>query len=95
MTVKPTVDARVLYIHSSSKKRTSESVPLGTENQHKIVDQRAAQYNASASISEHTVQRRLLDMGLRSRRPTRVPVLTRRHCHTPTLRPGTSRLEYG
>ncbi|GBL77197.1 Transposable element Tc1 transposase [Araneus ventricosus] len=40
-----------------------------------------AQYNAgpSASVSEYTVQRTLLDMGLCSRRPTRVPLLTKRH----------------
>ncbi|GBM72218.1 hypothetical protein AVEN_244006-1 [Araneus ventricosus] len=45
------------------------------------VAQLTAQYNAgpSESVSEHTVQRTLLDMGLCSRRPTRVPLLTKRH----------------
>ncbi|GBN42102.1 hypothetical protein AVEN_209180-1 [Araneus ventricosus] len=40
-----------------------------------------AQYNAdlSASVSEHTVQRTRLDMRLCSRRPTRMPLLTKRH----------------
>ncbi|GBM31119.1 hypothetical protein AVEN_58917-1 [Araneus ventricosus] len=43
--------------------------------------QLTAQYNAgpSASVSEHTVQRTLLDMGLCNRCPTRVPLLTKRH----------------
>ncbi|GBN89289.1 hypothetical protein AVEN_260437-1 [Araneus ventricosus] len=45
------------------------------------VTQLAAQYNAgpSVSVSEHKVQRTLLDIGLCSRRPTRVPLLTKRH----------------
>ncbi|GFX11915.1 hypothetical protein TNCV_2996991 [Trichonephila clavipes] len=34
----------------------------------------------SASDSEHTVQRTLLDMGLLSRCSTRWPLLTKRHC---------------
>ncbi|GFV15374.1 transposable element Tcb1 transposase [Trichonephila clavipes] len=40
-----------------------------------------AQYNAGPSriVSEHTVQRTLLDTGLRSKRPIRVPLLTKRH----------------
>ncbi|GBN62256.1 hypothetical protein AVEN_3795-1 [Araneus ventricosus] len=33
----------------------------------------------SASVSEHTVHRTLLNSGLSSRRPTRVPLLTKRH----------------
>ncbi|GFW73808.1 transposase domain containing protein [Trichonephila clavipes] len=33
----------------------------------------------SRIVLEHTVQRTLLDMGLRSKRPTRVPLLTKRH----------------
>ena len=51
-----------------------------------------AQYNASPdeSVSEHIVQRTLMDMGLCSRRPTRVPLLTKRHRQlTPTVGPGT------
>ncbi|GBN04611.1 hypothetical protein AVEN_214981-1 [Araneus ventricosus] len=49
-------------LHSSSK-----------QNRRQTVAQLTAQYNAdpSASVSEHTAQRTLLDMGLCSRRPTR------------------------
>ncbi|GBN09991.1 hypothetical protein AVEN_269279-1 [Araneus ventricosus] len=51
------------------------------QNRRQTVPQLTAQYNAgpSASVSEHTVQRTLLDMGLCSRRPTRVHLLTKRH----------------
>ncbi|GBN97391.1 hypothetical protein AVEN_144260-1 [Araneus ventricosus] len=54
---------------------------LVKQNRRQTVAQLTAQYNAgsSASVSEHTVQRALLDMGLCSRRPTRVPLLTKRH----------------
>ncbi|GFX63324.1 transposable element Tcb1 transposase [Trichonephila clavipes] len=43
--------------------------------------QTVTQYNAGPSriVSEHTAQRTLLDTGLRSKRPTRVPLLTKRH----------------
>ncbi|GBM66903.1 Transposable element Tc1 transposase [Araneus ventricosus] len=63
------------------RKRTSEAVPLGKAKWAPDSVQLTAQYNAgpSASVSEHTVQRTLLDMGLCSRRPTRVPLLTKRH----------------
>nr|GBO26023.1 hypothetical protein AVEN_241945-1 [Araneus ventricosus] len=52
---------------------------LVKQNRRYRVAQLTAQYNAgqSASVSEHTVQRTLLDMGLCSRRPTRVPLLTK------------------
>ncbi|GBM86274.1 hypothetical protein AVEN_72161-1 [Araneus ventricosus] len=55
---------------------------LVKQNRRQTVAQLTAQYNAcpSASVSEHTVQRTLLDMGLCSRRPTRVPLLTKRYC---------------
>ncbi|GBN90487.1 hypothetical protein AVEN_36480-1, partial [Araneus ventricosus] len=54
---------------------------LAKQNRRQTVAQLTAQYNAgpSASVSEHTVQRTLLDMGLCRRRPTRVPLLTKRH----------------
>ncbi|GBL78668.1 hypothetical protein AVEN_65240-1 [Araneus ventricosus] len=54
---------------------------LAKQNRRQTVAQLTAQYNAdpNASVSEHTVQRTLLDMGLCSRRPTRVPLLTKRH----------------
>ena len=43
--------------------------------------QLTAQCNAGPSriVLENTVQWTLLDMGLRSKRPTRVPLLTKRH----------------
>ncbi|GBN73839.1 hypothetical protein AVEN_10650-1 [Araneus ventricosus] len=52
---------------------------LVKQNRRQIVAQLTAQYNASPSesVSEHTVQRTLLDVGLCSRRPTRVPLLTK------------------
>ncbi|GBM40895.1 hypothetical protein AVEN_234031-1 [Araneus ventricosus] len=54
---------------------------LVKQNQRQTVAQLTAQYNSgpSATVSEHTVQRTLLDMGLCSRRPTRVPLLIKRH----------------
>ncbi|GBO04011.1 hypothetical protein AVEN_74915-1 [Araneus ventricosus] len=54
---------------------------LVKQNWRQTVAQLTAQYNAcpSANVSEHTVQRTLLDMGLCSRRPTRAPLLTKRH----------------
>ncbi|GBN10362.1 hypothetical protein AVEN_58293-1 [Araneus ventricosus] len=54
---------------------------LVKQNRRQTVAQRTAQYNAgpSASVSEHTVQRALLNMGLCNRRPTCVPLLTKRH----------------
>ncbi|GBN01620.1 hypothetical protein AVEN_228816-1 [Araneus ventricosus] len=64
------------------KEKGSRRLPhLVKQNRRQTVAQLTAQYNAglSASISEHTVQRTLLVMGLCSRRPTRVPLLTKRH----------------
>ncbi|GBN01329.1 hypothetical protein AVEN_24147-1 [Araneus ventricosus] len=54
---------------------------LVKQNRRQTVAQLTAHYNAcpSASVSEHTVQWTLLYMGLCSRRPTRVPLLTKRH----------------
>ncbi|GBM07838.1 hypothetical protein AVEN_138677-1 [Araneus ventricosus] len=54
---------------------------LVKQNRRQTVAQLTAQYNAgpSASVSEYTVQRTLLDMRLCSRRPTRVHLLTKRH----------------
>ncbi|GBN77904.1 hypothetical protein AVEN_40024-1 [Araneus ventricosus] len=51
------------------------------QNWYQTAAQMTAQYNAGPStrVLEHTVQRTLLDMGLCSRRPTRVPLLTKRH----------------
>ncbi|GBO11183.1 hypothetical protein AVEN_23733-1 [Araneus ventricosus] len=49
------------------------------QNRRQTVAQLTDQYSPNASVSVHTVQRTLLDMGLCSRRPTRVPLLTK--CH--------------
>ncbi|GBL83513.1 hypothetical protein AVEN_196360-1 [Araneus ventricosus] len=65
-------------IKEKGRRRLSRLVK---QNRRQTVAQLTAQYNAgpSASVSEHTVQRTLLHMGLCSRRPTRVPLLTKRH----------------
>ncbi|GBO01227.1 Transposable element Tc1 transposase [Araneus ventricosus] len=67
-------------------KRRRRLSRLVKQNRRQTVAQLTAQYNAgpSASVSEHTVQRTLLDMGLCSRRPTCVSLLTKRH-HQPRL----------
>ncbi|GBM26206.1 Transposable element Tc1 transposase [Araneus ventricosus] len=72
--VTPAVDAKVLVAHASSKKKDVGDCPKQNRRM-------TAQYNASpsASVAEHTVQRTMLDMGLCSRHPTRVPLLTKRH----------------
>ena len=47
-----------------------------------IVTQPTVLYNTASlgtNVSEHIVQDTLLDMGLRSKRPTRVPLLAKRH----------------
>ncbi|GBM10097.1 hypothetical protein AVEN_92921-1 [Araneus ventricosus] len=64
------------------KEKGRQKLPhLVMQNRSRTVAQLTAQYNAgpSVSVSEHTVQRAPLDMGLCSRRPTRVPLLTKRH----------------
>ncbi|GFV32368.1 transposase domain containing protein [Trichonephila clavipes] len=54
---------------------------MAEQNRSQTVTHLTAQYNAGPSriVSEHTVQRTLLDTGLRSKRPNRVPLLTKRH----------------
>ncbi|GBN17667.1 hypothetical protein AVEN_275737-1 [Araneus ventricosus] len=54
---------------------------VAKQNRRQTVAQLTAQYNAgpSGSVSELTFQRTLLDMGLCSTCPTRVPLLTKRH----------------
>ncbi|GFX51874.1 HTH_Tnp_Tc3_2 domain-containing protein [Trichonephila clavipes] len=46
-----------------------------------IFPQIAADFNAgpSTSVTVRTIQQNIIDMGFRSRRPTRVPLLTARH----------------
>ncbi|GFX31146.1 transposase domain containing protein [Trichonephila clavipes] len=65
-------------IKEKSHRRLSRMVK---QNRSQTVAQLTAQYNAgpSKTVSEHTVQQALLDMGLRSKSPTRVPLLTKRH----------------
>ncbi|GFV23703.1 transposase domain containing protein [Trichonephila clavipes] len=86
MTVKPAVDDMVLDVYNLSKKghRTVK------QNWSQTVAQLKAQYNTGPSriVLEHTVQRALLDLGLRSKRPTRVPLLTKWHLQ---LRPRWAR----
>ncbi|GBM26310.1 hypothetical protein AVEN_226640-1 [Araneus ventricosus] len=69
---------RPRVIKEKGRRRLSRLVK---QNGRQTVAQLTAQYNAGprASVSEHTVQRTLLDMGLCSKRPTRVPLLTK--CH--------------
>ncbi|GBL99777.1 hypothetical protein AVEN_162794-1 [Araneus ventricosus] len=63
------------------RKRILDTVPLSKAKSVPAVTQLTAQYNAgpSASVSEHTVQWTLLDMGLCGRCPTCVPLLTKYH----------------
>ncbi|GBN14044.1 hypothetical protein AVEN_133013-1 [Araneus ventricosus] len=61
-------------IKEKGRRRLSRLVK---QNRRQTVTQLTAQYNAR--VSEHTVQRTLLDMGLCSRHTTRVPLLTKRH----------------
>ncbi|GBN45201.1 hypothetical protein AVEN_167578-1 [Araneus ventricosus] len=69
---------RPRVIKEKGRRRLSRLVK---QNRRQTMAQLTAQYNAgpSASVSEHTVQRALLDMGLCNRRPTRVPLLIKRH----------------
>ncbi|GBM93110.1 hypothetical protein AVEN_32037-1 [Araneus ventricosus] len=68
---------RPRVIKEKGRRRLSRLIK---QNRRQTVAQLTAQYNAgtSASVSEHTVQLTLLDMGLCSRCPTRVPLLTKR-----------------
>ncbi|GBO10926.1 hypothetical protein AVEN_240179-1 [Araneus ventricosus] len=65
-------------IKEKGRRRLSRLVK---QNRRQTVGQLTAQYNAgpSANVSKHTVQRTLLDIGLCSRHPTRVPLLTKHH----------------
>ncbi|GBM71636.1 hypothetical protein AVEN_269189-1 [Araneus ventricosus] len=69
---------RPRVIKEKGRRRLSRLVK---QNRRQTVAQLTAQYNTgpSASVSEHAVQRTLLDMGLCNRRTTRVPLLTKRH----------------
>ncbi|GFV12861.1 HTH_Tnp_Tc3_2 domain-containing protein [Trichonephila clavipes] len=69
---------RLHAIKGKGHRRLSRMVK---QNRSQTVVQLIAQYSAGPSriVLEHTVQRTLLYMGLRSKRPTRVPLLTKRH----------------
>ncbi|GFX67639.1 transposase domain containing protein [Trichonephila clavipes] len=67
--------------HSIKEKGRWRLSRMVKQNRSQAVPQLTAQYNAGPSriASEQTVQRTLLNMGLRIKRPTRVPLLTKRH----------------
>ncbi|GBN32159.1 hypothetical protein AVEN_136397-1 [Araneus ventricosus] len=80
MTVTPAVDAKVLVV-IKEKGRRRIPCPLGKAKSapDSFSADRPIQCRSKSTCSEHTVQRTLLDMGLCSRHPTRVPLLTKRH----------------
>ncbi|GFW36166.1 transposase domain containing protein [Trichonephila clavipes] len=67
--------------HAIKEKRRRTLSCMAEQNRSHTVAQLTAQYNAGQSriVSEHTVQRTLLDTGLHSKRPTHVSLLTKRH----------------
>ncbi|GFU57743.1 transposase domain containing protein [Trichonephila clavipes] len=67
--------------HANKEKSHRKLSRMVKQNRSQTVAQLTAEYNAepSRTVSEHTVERTLLDMGLRSKRPTRVPLLTKHH----------------
>ncbi|GFS99341.1 transposase domain containing protein [Trichonephila clavipes] len=80
--MKPAVDDMVLDVHTLSKKKSHRRLSrIVKQNRSQTGSQLTAPYNAgpSRTVSEHTVQRTLLDMELRSKCPTHVPLLTKRH----------------
>ncbi|GFU51197.1 transposable element Tc1 transposase [Trichonephila clavipes] len=81
MTVKPAVDDMLLDVYTLSKKSHWRLSRIVKQKRSQTAAQLTAQYNARPSriVLEYTVQRTLLDMGLRSKHPTRVPLLTKRH----------------
>ncbi|GFU60120.1 transposable element Tc1 transposase [Trichonephila clavipes] len=68
-------------LHATKEKSHWRLSRMVKQNRSQTVAQLTAQYNARPSriVLKHTVQRTLLDMGLRSKRPTRVSLLTKRH----------------
>ncbi|GFU13509.1 HTH_Tnp_Tc3_2 domain-containing protein [Trichonephila clavipes] len=85
-TVKPEEDP--LYVgclrilKTKQNKESRKLSRLVKQNLLQVVGQLTSQYNAgsSANALEHTAWRTLLDMGLRSRRCPRGPLLTKRRC---------------
>lgn len=80
--VKSAVDAKVLDVCIINEKGRQRLSHLVNQNWCQTVAQLTVQYNAgpSASVSKHTVQQTLLDIGLHSIHPTSVPLLTKLHC---------------
>ncbi|GFU47177.1 transposable element Tcb1 transposase [Trichonephila clavipes] len=66
--------------HAIKEKGRRRLSYMAEQNRSQTVGQLTAQYNAGPSriVSEHTVQRTLLDTGLRIKRRTRVPLLAKR-----------------
>ncbi|GFV19774.1 transposase domain containing protein [Trichonephila clavipes] len=71
---------RNLRPHAIKEKGRRRLSYMAEQNRSQTVGQLTAQYNAGPSriVSEHTVQRTLLDTGLSSKRRTRVPLLAKR-----------------
>ncbi|GFU57286.1 HTH_Tnp_Tc3_2 domain-containing protein [Trichonephila clavipes] len=71
----------VRRLHAIKEKGHRRLSRMVKQNRSKTVAQLTAQYNAGPSriVLEHTVQRTLLEMGLRCKRPTPVPLLTKWH----------------
>ncbi|GFW14196.1 transposase domain containing protein [Trichonephila clavipes] len=68
-------------LHAIKEKGHRRLSRMLKQNRSQAVAHLTAQYNARPNriVLEHTVQRTLLDMGPRSKRPTREPLLTKRH----------------
>ncbi|GFX90900.1 transposase domain containing protein [Trichonephila clavipes] len=68
-------------LHAIKEKCHRRLSRMVKQNRSQTVTQLTAQCNAGQSriVLEHTVQLTLLDMGLRSKRHTREPLLTKRH----------------
>ncbi|KFM65621.1 Transposable element Tcb1 transposase, partial [Stegodyphus mimosarum] len=67
--------------HAIKEKGRRRLSGMVKQTQSQTMAQLTAEYIAGPSrkVWEHTVQQTLLDMGLRSKGPTRVPLLTKRH----------------
>ncbi|GFW41069.1 transposase domain containing protein [Trichonephila clavipes] len=68
-------------LHAIKEKGLRRLSHMVKQNWSQTGAQLTAQYIAGPSrlVLEHTVQRTLLDVGVRSKRPLRVPLLTKRH----------------
>ena len=89
MTVRPAVDDMVLGVQNTSKEKGRLRFSRLLK-QNRTVDSLTAQYNAgpSRNVSEDTVQQILLDIELRSRRRTNVPLLPSINANYAHSKPG-------